>query len=201
MWWKTGPVEHRPTRHFLMSRAGLFSAAPKAKDHKDQRRSASPQPQGSSQPPFSWRAELQSLVGRLRGCQFLLFSRQEPPPKTCSGTLHILEQQLSCLVRARAPGLFACALGFLAVQKCIRINSNCLSFPAALMLHRALSATVKLKWNVLRPLLGLFLIPLPICNFTLEKNPPLLVLFVLSLWHDHGVQPSSHLNCITQGPV
>lgn len=166
-------MEHHPTRQFLMSWADLFSAAPKAKDHKGQERSASLQPQGRSQPPFSQRAELRSQIG------------SEVANSSCFPGKSLLwrpalahrvswRSSFSCSAGARAPGLFVFALAFLAVQeKCIRISSNRLSFPAALMLHRALSATVKLKWNVLCPLLGLFLIPLPICNFTLEKNPPL----------------------------
>lgn len=41
-----------PTQHFLMSWADLFSAPPKAKDHKGLESSASPHPRGAHSPPF-----------------------------------------------------------------------------------------------------------------------------------------------------
>lgn len=112
-------------------------------------RSASPQPGGSSGPHFPQRAE----PGQVADCQFLLFSRHESPPQTCSGTWRVLEQQLSCLAGAGAPGVLVFALGFLVVQdKCIGTNSNCVSSPAALMLRRALPATIGLNLYLFCPL-------------------------------------------------
>lgn len=157
-----------------MSWAGLFSPPPEAKDCKGPERSASPQPGGSSQPPFLQRAEPRSPATGFGGRQFLPFPRRE------SLSPDLLWHMACPGAAAELPGgsrdvrgVFVFPLGCRGIQdKRVGINSNRLSSPAASTLRKMLPATVGVKRNLLCALVGSFAVPLPICKGVGEASPP-----------------------------